>query len=94
MITRLDVKEYFGFETLQSIKAIQSREAEQVSKETRFLREYMIQGNQRSEEVSPKYVSSSVHKFFWTKEQLNTIKQNEIIHMTFNSEDKENQHEN
>ncbi|KAB7502903.1 hypothetical protein Anas_10389 [Armadillidium nasatum] len=51
-------------------------------------------GNQRIEEVSPKYVSSSVHKFFWTKEQLNTIKQNEVIHKTFNSEDKENQHEN
>ncbi|KAB7499760.1 Sodium-coupled monocarboxylate transporter 2 [Armadillidium nasatum] len=28
-----------------------------------------LTGNQRIEEVSPKYVSSSVHKFFWTKEQ-------------------------
>ncbi|KAB7500593.1 Sodium-coupled monocarboxylate transporter 2, partial [Armadillidium nasatum] len=51
-----------------------------------------ITGNQRIEEVSPKYVSSSVHKFFWTKEQINTIKQNEINLATFTSED--NQHEN
>ncbi|KAL7630719.1 UNVERIFIED_CONTAM: hypothetical protein RMT77_019070 [Armadillidium vulgare] len=36
-----------------------------------------ITGNQRIEEVSPKYVSSYVHKFYWTKEEINKTKRYE-----------------
>ncbi|KAB7498863.1 hypothetical protein Anas_05556 [Armadillidium nasatum] len=36
-----------------------------------------LTGNEKIEEVSPKYVSPYVHKFYWTKEEINTIKRNE-----------------
>ncbi|KAB7494174.1 Sodium-coupled monocarboxylate transporter 1 [Armadillidium nasatum] len=37
-----------------------------------------ITGNLKSHEVSPKYVSPHVHKFFWTKEELDAIRQKEL----------------
>ncbi|KAL7643093.1 UNVERIFIED_CONTAM: hypothetical protein RMT77_006383 [Armadillidium vulgare] len=37
-----------------------------------------ITGNLKGHEVSPKYVSSYVHKLFWTKEELDAIRQKEL----------------
>ncbi|KAL7643095.1 UNVERIFIED_CONTAM: hypothetical protein RMT77_006385 [Armadillidium vulgare] len=37
-----------------------------------------ITGNLKGHEVSPKYVSPHVHKFFWTKEELDAIRQKEL----------------
>ncbi|KAL7643256.1 UNVERIFIED_CONTAM: hypothetical protein RMT77_006547 [Armadillidium vulgare] len=53
-----------------------------------------LTGNEKIEEVSPKYVSSYVHKFYWTKEEINTIKRNEENVDIENTKDEENKLEN
>ncbi|RXG57942.1 hypothetical protein Avbf_14123 [Armadillidium vulgare] len=50
-----------------------------------------ITGNLKGHEVSPKYVSSYVHKLFWTKEELDAIRQKELSLDDGDTEDLNNQ---